>query len=208
MSTATAPRPAVRYRALFPAWEGRRPLSWFFAEELLEARAASDFPTNRRLADEDVNIYLIQLLTGWATSDPRPGILPGRDPILTAPPEGRGPRDLADRYRRQADHRLLSLGLFDRGDLVRRRLAGWRMTVEETRRKDLAVAEHCYGLAADLLATRGRTTAGTVAVWRKLAAHLPDYVGVLQTLARRRLGLGARLGDAELARLLAIPAGP
>ena len=203
MVTAAPPRPAVRYRALYPTWQGKRPLSWFFAEQLLEARSGSNFPTNDRGKDEDVNIYLIHLLTAWVTSDPCAGVLPGRDPLLLPGDPTTGRNQAVEHYRRQADHRLLALGLFDRGDLSRRNKTGWRMTVDETRRRDITVAERCYSLAANMLRNSDVRPSGREAVWRKLAAHLPDYVHVLQTLARRRLGLGARLGDAELERLLA-----
>lgn len=204
MAVSAPPRPAIRYRALYPAWEGKRPLGWFFAEQLLEARAESDFPTNARGDDEDVNIYLMHLLTTWATRDPRDGVMPGRDPVLLPPDPAANRRCVAEHYRRQADHRLMALGLFDRGDLVRRKTAGWRMTPDETRRRDMAAAECCYSMAADVLDGRKTGPSGLIIVWRKLAARLPDYVHILQALARRRLGLGARLSDAELGWLLKI----
>jgi len=196
MTVAVAPHTTVPYRALFPTWEGRRPVAWFFAEQLLEARAESDFPTNSAGCDEDVNMYLVGLLSAWTTSDPRTGVEPGATPLWQPPADpaaGQG----AEYYRRQADHRLLCLGLFDRGDLVRRRRRGWRLTEAETRARDLAVAERSYTLAASL----GRH-AGLNDVWRKLARHTPLYVHVLQTLSRRHLGLGASLTDTTLARLL------
>jgi hypothetical protein len=205
MMTVAAPsRPAVCYRDLYPAWVGKRPLPWFFAEELLEARSDSVFPTNERGNDEDVNIYLIHLLTSWATVETGDKILPGRDPLLLVPDLPAGRRQAAEHYRRQADHRLLGLGLFDRGDLFRRRKIGWRMTEDETRRLDMTVAERCYSLAAAMLTGQGSQYTGLQAVWRKLASHMPDYVQVLQTLARRRFGLGAKLNAADLARLLAV----
>lgn len=203
MTVATQPGKPLTFRSLYPTVERSRPLAWFFAEELLEARSISDHPTSSRVFDEDVNIYLIGLLTGWAAGDPGRGVEPGRDPVLAPPPRRTGTLATAEHLCRQADHRLLCLGLFDRGDLVRRRLVGWRMTTAETRRRDQTVASHCYSLAARLLDGRDDGRQGLVTVWRKLAADLPRYVHVLQTLARRRLGLGARLSDAELQHLLA-----
>lgn len=190
------------YLALFPDWEGRRPLRWFFAESLLEARAESTFPTNSGGPDEDVNVYLIDLLVRWAGGDPRPGIAPGADPLLLPPPSDIGRRERAEIWRRQADHRLLALGLFDRGDLVRRRRVGWRMTEDETRDRDLTVLRHGYATAAALVGARPECQ-GLAAVWGKLATRGDLYVTVLQTLARTRLGLGARLDEAALTRLLA-----
>ncbi len=76
------------------------------------------------------------------------------------------------------------------------------MTEADTRQRDLTVMVRGYAGAACLLQGR-REARALVAVWRRLADHGPDYVQALQTLARRRLGLGARLTDAHLARLMA-----
>jgi hypothetical protein len=198
---AVRTRREPRYVGLFPSWEGRRPVGWFFAEQLLEARAESDFPTNSAGDDEDVNVYLMGLLRGWVTDDPRTAIAGGIDP-LTDPDRARATTSPAEWWRRQADHRLLALGLFDRGDLVRRRRIGWRFTEEQARARDLTVLQRSYALAAELVAGRPDRRAEQ-AVWRKLARHAPQYVHVLQTLARRRLGLGARIDDDALARLMA-----
>ncbi|MEZ4386688.1 MAG: hypothetical protein R3D98_03775 [Candidatus Krumholzibacteriia bacterium] len=202
MPTPTALSPSrPRYLSLFPDWEGRRPLGWFFAEPLLEARAEAGFATNCRGTDEDVNMYILGLLVDWVTSDPAVGVAPAVDPLFMPPSRRLGHRARAAIHRRQADHRLLALGLFDRGDLVRRRRTGWRMTGAETRARDLTVMQRGYAAAADLTAGCPDLR-GPREVWRKLATHGEDYVHVLQTLARRRLGLGARLGEADLAHLL------
>jgi len=201
MPALAPPSPASsRYLAMFPSWEGRRPLRWFFAEEYLEARADSEFPTGCVGPDEDVNAYIIGLLSTWAATANITPTAPAADPLLLPPSHDLGRRERAEIRRQQADHRLLALGLFDRGDLIRRRAVGWRMTAAETRARDLSAMVRCYESAADLLSGRPEV-AGLVAVWQKLAAHGPDYVNVLQRLARRRLGFGARLSDAELAHL-------
>ena len=201
-ATRTSPRSEPRYRGLFPSWEGARPLGWYFAEQLLEARAESDFPTNAAGHDEDVNVYVIALLRRWVDRDPDEGTLPGIDPLVQPLPRTWTRRRRAEHWRHQADHRLLALGMFDRGDLVRRRKVGYRFTAAETHARDMAVMVRGYTMAATLVADHPDMRA-VAAVWRKLADHGPDYIHVLQTLARRRLGLGARLGDDELERLLA-----
>lgn len=202
MPALATPSPASsRYLTLFPSWEGRRPLRWFFAEEFLEARADSEFPTGCVGPDEDVNTYIIGLLSAWVATAGVTATAPAADPLFLPPSHDLGRRQRAEVRRQQADHRLLALGLFDRGDLVRRRAVGWRMTAAETRARDLTAMVRCYGSAADLLSGRPEA-AGLVAVWQKLAAHGPDYVNALQTLARRRLGLRARLSEAELAHLV------
>lgn len=207
MTVALRPRTEIQYRSLFPAWDGIRPVGWFFIEQLLEARAESDFPTNSRGPDEDVNIYLAHLLGSWATGVQGETVLTGADPVLLPPDRSMPPRRQAEHYRHQADHRLLTLGLFDRGDLARRRRVGWQMTTTETHDRDLAVAVASYNLAANLLESRSGANPGLTTVWRKLAVNMPGYVHVLQTLARRRLGLGAQLTSNDLLDLLSASAG-
>jgi len=207
MTLALRPRTEIHYRSLFPAWEGIRPVGWFFIEQLLEARADSDFPTNSRGPDEDVNIYLAHLLGSWATGVHDETVLRGAEPVLLPPDRSMSRHRQAEHYRHQADHRLLALGLFDRGDLVRRRRIGWQMTAKETHDRDLAAVVAGYDLAANLLEKRSGANPGLTTVWKKLAGNLPGYVHVLQTLARRRLGLGAQLTSNDLQDLLSASAG-
>ncbi len=191
-----------RFRGLFPDWTGARPLRWYFAEQLLEARHGSHLPTNAEGPDEDVNIYLVQLLTAFLTGRVDPRVQPGVDPLLL-PPAADLPRGArADWYRVNGDHRLLYLGLLDRGDGLRRRRLPWGVAPGELRQRDLAAGRACYDLAANLLEARGGGSDGLGAVLRKLADRFEDYVHVLGVLATRRWDLGARLGEGELAGLL------
>lgn len=180
--------------------------AFFLVENLLEARRGSHLPTNLAGPDEDVNIYLALRLAAFAGAGTDPRVVPGLDPLVTGPPPGGGRRGRADWYRANADHRLLSLGLFDRGEMARRRDVPWGLTRDGARQRDLSVAATCYAAAADLLARGpGGIDTGPVAVLRKLAAGCEDYVHVLGVLAVRRLGLGARLDDRGLAGLLPPP---
>jgi hypothetical protein len=178
----------------------------FLVENLLEARRGSRLPTNLAGPDEDVNIYLALRLAEFAGGGVDPRVVAGLGPLVPGPPPGSGRRGRADWYRVNADHRLLHLGLYDRGETARRRDVPWGLTPDEARRRDLSVAATCYAAAADLLARGpGGLDTGPVAVLRKLAAGCEDYVHVLGVLAVRRLGLGARLGQRELAGLLPPP---
>ena len=116
-NAATCPQ----YRTLFPDWSGPRPLSWFFMENLLEARADSTFPTNGFGPDEEVNVYLAQLLTRFLTGQVDHRIQPGDRARLLPPDRRLNRRERAEWYRANGDHRLLALGLADRGDTCRRR---------------------------------------------------------------------------------------
>jgi len=202
MPATACPTAVPLFRGLFPDFAGPRPARFFFAEELLEARRRSRFPTNGAGPDEDVNVYLFHLLTGFLTGSTDPRVTPGagglhHPPARTLP---RGAR--ADWYRVNGDHRLLYLGLFDRGDGLRRREVPFGFTAADSRDRDLTAGGNCYAAAADILASGPAASAATAAVMRKLAAHFEDYVHVLGVLAVRRLGLGARLSDDDLAGLL------
>lgn len=199
MLKTTVKTPAPRYRSLFPDWSGPRPLGFFMIENLLEARQMSVFPTNGAGCDEDVNIYLSSLLTDFLGGHHSPQIRFGALPLLDAPPKSQTRRQRADFYRRNAEHRLIMLGLFDRGDHLRRRS-------HFERQRDLEVGRLCFQMAANLLENRQSGLAGLVDVWGKLAENFDLYVQVLATMASERLGLGACLSTNDLQRLMVDPA--
>ncbi len=201
MPTVRRTAPEVRYRTLFPDWSGPHPVRWFFAHEFLEARNASGFRTNLLTGDEDVNIYLIHLLTGFLGGRPDPRVQGGAWPLLLPPARTLPRRARMDHYRVNGDHRLLMLGLLDRGDGLRRRAVPWGVDPAEVRARDLAHGAACYRLAADLAAADRNVPAALARVLDLLAEHFEEYVHVLAVLATRRLGLGARLDDGAVARL-------
>jgi hypothetical protein len=190
------------FRGLFPDWSGPLPWRFFLVEQLLEARRESMFPTNGAGPDEDVNVYLAHLLAGFLTGHHDERVMWGAGCVLLPPDKNLHRRERADWYRINADHRLLFLGLMNRGDGLRRRPVHFGMTAAETRDRDLAVGRCCYGMAADLLGGRPSAQASLTPVLRKLETHFEDYVHVLGVLATRRLGLGATLSDHDLAGLL------
>lgn len=181
-------------------------LGFFLVENLLEARRGSWLPTNGAGPDEDVNIYLALRLRELAEGRVDPRVVAGLAPLVPGPGPGLCRAARADWYRANADHRLLCLGLFHRGENRRRRDVPWGWSAHGARERDLAVAAACYGAAASLL-DRGPGGGGAAAaVLAKLAWRCDDYVHVVGALAVRRLGLGARLDDARLSALLPPPA--
>jgi hypothetical protein len=176
-------------------------LGFFLTEQLLEARRGSWMPTNGAGPDEDVNIYLALRLEQIAHGVTDPRVVPGLDPLLAGPDPRLTRAGRADWYRANGDHRLLTLGLFACGETCRRRAVPWGWSADRARARDLAIAAACYEAASRLLA-RGPCRGGaTAAVLARLAANCEDYVHVLGALAVRRLGLGARLSDADLTGL-------
>ncbi len=170
-------------------------------ENLLAARVGSRFPTNGAGPDEDVNVYLAHLLGDFLRGERDPQIQFASGPLFTPPAKTTSRRNRAKLYRLNADHRLLHLGLFGRGDGLRRRGELHCMSPAATRTRDAAAGRACYETAANL--SRGRYgSQAVVAIWEKLATHFDDYVHVLGALATRQLGLGAQINDTDLARLL------
>lgn len=194
-----------QYRSLFPDWTGPRPLRYFLIENLLESRKQSEFPTNILGPDEDVNIYLAALLTDFLGGKHPSDVLWGADPLLFPPAKHLNRRARADFYRHNAEHRLIMLGLFDRGDHLRRWGTFFQATREETRDRDLSVGQNCFNLAADILENRKMGCSGLTTVWRKLAENFDLYVQVLSTMAVEKLGLGASLSQTDMQLLITAP---
>lgn len=202
MTRTLCPTATPRYKALFSGPTAAQPFDFYLLENLLTARMGSMFPTNGAGPDEDVNVYLAHLLGRFLRGDHDPSVQFGSG-ALFAPPSvaiSRGQR--AAYYRANADHRLLFLGLFGRGDGKRHRNQLFGLTTAETRSRDMAAGRTCYEAAANVLRDRSQSASGVVAVWEKLADHFDDYVHVLSALATRHLGLGARISSNDLNRLL------
>lgn len=162
----------------------------------------SFFPTNGAGPDEDVNVYLGNLLTSLVL-DPRPETaLFGSEPQFHPPGKDRPRGERADWYRRQADQRLVYLGLFDRGEGRRRRAQLQGLTAAQTRRRDMVCGRSCYQAAANLLAGRDPRWSGLAEVMRKLGDHFDQYVHVLGVVGVRRLGLHTVLSENALQGLV------
>ncbi len=190
-----------RFRELSAAGPDN-PVGFYLLENLLTARAGSCFPTNGAGPDEDVNVYLAHLLGKFLRGDCDRWIQFASEPLFAPPAKTAARRNRVEHYRRNADHRLLHLGLFRRGDGLRRRDVLHRMSVAETRTRDAAAGRACYEMAANLARERRGGETALVTVWEKLAVHFDDYVHVLGALATRQLGLGAQINDSDLSRLL------
>lgn len=194
-----------RCRALYAPHRDDQPLGFQLFEALLEARSGSMFPTNGAGPDEDVNVYLAHLLGRFLFGNHDSRVVFGAGALFHPPERSVSRRSRADWYRANGDHRLLHLGLFGRGDGLRRRAELFACLEGETRARDLVGGRVCYEVASNLLRGRGLVDAAAVAVLDKLATHFDDYVHVLTALATRHFGLGAHLDDIALAHLAPVP---
>ncbi len=205
MPNALLQTTSPQYRCLFPDWSGPRPLQFFLLENLLEARQTSVFPTNIAGPDEDVNIYLAQLLTDFLGGAHSGDIQFGCQPLFYPPAKKLGRRRQADFYRNNADHRIIMLGLFDRGEIIRQQATHFGMDHQESVLRDLEVGRNCYQMAANLMDNRNLGPVAIVDIWKKLAENFDLYVQILSELATRRLGFGAKLSQDDLELLIADP---
>ncbi len=194
------PKPTV-FRTLFPAWDASRPQTFFFMEELLKARTESVFPTNAAEYDEDVNVYLAHLLTRLGSGLNPQTTLFGSEPMWFPPAKNLQRKMKAQWYLNHGEHRLLYLGLFERGENRRRRTELQGMSRSETRNRDLVCGQTCYESAAALL-DRGHRSNAQKDIVTKIARHFPSYVQVLATLATRHWDLGAHLSSCDLQKLM------
>ncbi len=190
------------YRSLFPDWSPARPMEFFMMENLLEARRDSQFPTNFQRPDEDVNIYVAHLLAAFFKGQHGRNISMGATPVLNPPSKSILRRNRAEYYRQNADHRLIMLGLFDRGDHERKTPLLFGSNHQQTRETDISVGANCYKMAVNLLENRNSATGGLVDVWGKLSEDFGQYVQVISTMAVQKLGLGAQLNTGDLISLL------
>ena len=85
---------------------------------------------------------------------------------------------------------------------MRRRRVPFGMDPDEARGRDLGIGRDCYLMAANLLEGRNLVPAAVGGIYRKRGENFDEYVHVLAAMATRRLGLGARLSEGDLAGLL------
>ncbi len=202
MPTAMCQTDSPRFTGLFPDWGKPRPIRFYLVENLLETRLDSIFPTGGAGFDEDVNVYISHLLADFLTGDSNSNVKTGAWPLLEPPPKSLPLGSRIQYYRANADHRLLYLGLMNRGDGLRRRRNPLHKMEQHTREQDLMVGSTCYGMAANLLHHGKGANCGLALVMRKLEQNFTEYVQVVSTLATRRLNLGAKLTDDDLQSLI------
>jgi len=202
MPTTMCQTDSPRFTGLFPYWDKPRPIRFYLMENLLESRMGSLFPTSCAGFDEDVNVYISHLLAGFLRNHFNPQIKMGAGPLLEPPAKSLPLGSQVEFYRADADHRLLFLGLMNRGDDLRRRRNPLHGNESDTRKRDLIVGSTCFEMAANLLQHGPHGQSGLAVVMRKLAENFTDYVQVIANLATNNLNLGARLTDNDLQRLL------
>ena len=184
----------------------RGSLEEFLLRCLLGAREEASLPSNEGGFDEDVNVYLVGLLTAILGAE-----FHQRTQRYHYPSDLDLSRDVAkahdDRfsyrvYRTNADHLLLSIGLFHH---VEGTGSASRPAFQRSPRDFVGRGETYYQLASSSLRRLRKAPTGVEDILLKLAHRFEDYARVLTQLRGSYFHLTTRLGDGQLFHLLHDP---
>lgn len=176
--------------------------SAFVAHCLLSSRLDAGLPTEDS-ADEDVNIYLVHLLTAYADPCFRlrvAGYLSAYDQdVFERAQRSRSRRLCYAVYRANADHLLLSVGIFRNptGDRVHHRPAVFQIRDEVYVGRGKAY----YDFASTYSNTIFGRSSGVSEVLNKLALRFETYVQLLSHMRSEYLNFVDRMTEGEIYHL-------
>lgn len=156
----------------------------FMIEALLRSRMSAGLETGCHRPDEDVNMYLAALLCRYAEGGPTlvhgDMIVPYEADLHARVSAAPDCRDKYEIYRHNADHLLMSLGIFGRGWLKSQRE---EESVWATSR-DTAIgrAKAYYGKASTYATRLTEARRGLHELLAKLEIGFEDYLRILETL--------------------------
>ena len=167
--------------AYTPLCASRRPApeeAYFFMMNcLLYSRIEAGYPPNSEFFDEDVNVYLASLLTSLIYPRPRDGgsrlVADSGISLFESADASAGPREKYLRYRANADHILVSLGVF-KNARARRPDSVPHLALSRDGYIGRGIA--CYGLARSYAAQTFRRNTAVVDVLGKLSAGFERYL--------------------------------
>lgn len=180
----------------------REPAGFFMMDSFLRSRLERNFATNSDVFDEDVNVYIADLLTGF--SDPRyheaaASLVTPYDLGLNERIERAGDSRQRYRiYRINADFLLVSLGIFDN---PKRSRPGSRAHLNLTRKSYIGRGKSYYRLAESYLRKAAFGKTATSEVLGKLSEGFENYVKVLGYMKGEYLNLFERISSGEFYHL-------
>jgi hypothetical protein len=191
-----------RYIDLSHAHQLREPCAFFMVNALLKARMALQLESNYPHFDEDVNVYLADLMT--SLSEPsrllkRSPLIRAYDHEIAALANGSSlPRFRAEVYQANADALLIRFAIFDEG-------AGTTCPgrfFDFTLRQQLGRARMYYAFAADILSALNRSSSGIPEILQKLSGALEKYARILRHACREYLHLQPRIHEGDFFHLM------
>ena len=173
---------------------------YFIMNALLYSRMEAGYPSNREFFDEDVNVYLANLLV--SRIDPSPGAVPDAvacaDAALFEDAAARGDRARYELYRGCADALLVSLGIFRN---ARGRRPSSASRIAPPARTYIGRGKTYYAIASSLAATLARRGNAVADVLGKLSRGFERYLAVLSHLGGEHFGIVAAISDGTLYHL-------
>ncbi|MAE71986.1 MAG: hypothetical protein CME06_16155 [Gemmatimonadetes bacterium] len=179
----------------------REPTSFFMVNALLKSRLTLGLESNSPYFDEDVNVYLADLMVSFVDPErvrARSELVRESDREVAAVTEDCGERRKATIYQANADSIVARFAIFDEGAGTVRPLRYYE------HRPDYWVgrARMYYMFAADLLRRLARRDAGVAEILGKLAQDLDKYARIVRHACREHLGLTPRLREGDLFHLM------
>lgn len=175
---------------------------FFMMNNLLYSRMESGFPSNDEYFDEDVNVYIADLLTSLIQPEHHENLLKYVVPYdlsLFEKFDGENdPRMKFNAYRTNADFLLLSLGLFDNPKRVRPNSA---VHMKMSPLSYIGRGKTYYSLAQSYLVQATCKQSAMADVMGKLSRGFEKYVKILSVLRSEYFNIIGRISDGELFHL-------
>ncbi|MBD3178266.1 MAG: hypothetical protein GF417_00960 [Candidatus Latescibacteria bacterium] len=173
--------------------------SFYMMNHFLYSRLDSNYPTNTNIYDEDVNIYIANLLTSMSNSDYHQMVNKYVIPYdISLNKHLKGVKSCRDKYlyyRTNADFLFLSIGLFD-NPRMRRPNAAPHMNLSH--RGYIGRAKIYYRMAFSYLCKAARSTPAVAEVLDKLSCDLENYLKVLSVMKVEYLHLHRCMSEGEI----------
>jgi len=174
---------------------------FFMMNCLLYSRMEAGFPTNDEYPDEDVNVYLAGLLTSLINPQRRsgPGLIGASDASLfEAASAAACPRDAYLLYRSNADHILVSLGIFKNPRMKRPdSVSHLAMSASGY----IGKGKSYYAIARSYAAHIHRRNTAIGEVLGKLSYGFERYLKVLSLMGGEHLNILRQISEGEIFHL-------
>lgn len=179
------------------------PTEEFLMRCLLGAREQASRPSNDAGFDEDVNVYLVGLLTSLMGADYHDRLrryhFRWDQDLAREVASAADPRFTYEVYRTNADHLLVGIGLLHHVEGAAR---PGLPHLHREREEFSGRGSTYYALASSSLRRLRRRSTGTEVAMEKLGARFEDYARVLGHLRTAYFHFSARLSEARIFHLL------
>ena len=157
--------------------DGRENTAYFVLDSLLKSRIECGFESSAEHHDENVNVYLVHLLSSLVEAPGSGAIATPRDiDIFEKVRRSQDPRFKSEVYRTHADQLLVATGIFSDTPYVERE---GRRVYEGSAQDRIGRGKAYYHYASTFHGRTGAKTATLAQVLARLSDHFERYVDVL-----------------------------